>query len=76
MFFLQQDQDNIIERFEVEPEYYKHFKWLPHRPIIRSADQITTKIRPVFNFSLKKNYGYFLNGALCVWINLMINFAF
>lgn len=29
--------------------------WVPHRPLIKMEKQVTTKIRLVFNCSLKKN---------------------
>ena len=32
---------------------YDNHIWIPHRPVIRTEEQVTTRIRPVFNCSLK-----------------------
>ena len=46
-------EDGIIEEIKVHPSNYNNYTSIPHRPIIRTAEQVTTKIRPVFNCSLK-----------------------
>ena len=51
--FKQQEEEEIIERIEVDPQKYADYTWIPHRPIIKTEQQVTTKIRPVFNCSLK-----------------------
>ena len=51
--FDKQLEIGIIEEIEVSPQYYENFTWTPHRPVIKTEEQITTKIRPVFNCSLK-----------------------
>ena len=51
--FDQQLADGIIEEIEVKPTQYNEKGWIPHRPVIRMEEQVTTKIRPVFNCSLK-----------------------
>ena len=51
--FDQQLADGIIEEIEVKPEQYNEKIWIPHRPVIKVEEQVTTKIRPVFNCSLK-----------------------
>ena len=53
--FDQQLADGIIEEIEVKPEQYNQKIWIPHRPVIKVEEQVTTKIRPVFNCSLKTN---------------------
>ena len=47
--------------------------WIPHRPVIKTDDLTTTKIRPVFNCSLKSGQGPSLNEAAFPGINLMGN---
>ena len=37
--------------------------WIPHRRVIRNESDITTKIRPVFNSSLKMGKAASLNKA-------------
>ena len=69
--FLQQEKDEIIERIVVKPEDYTKYTFIPHRPIIKQGTQVTTKIRPVFNCSLKTNQAPSLNEAAYAGINLM-----
>ena len=52
VFFDQLDKD-IIEEFYCDPKDFRNYVWLPHRPVYKDEDQTTTKIRPVFNASLK-----------------------
>ena len=63
--------DNIVERIEVEPKDFKNFVWIPHRPVFKTDEQCTTKMRPVFNCSLKTKKGPSLNEASYAGINLM-----
>ena len=51
--FDKQLADGIIEQIDVDPSDYNKFTWIPHRPVIKMEEQVTTKIRPVFNCSLK-----------------------
>ena len=51
--FLEQEREGFIERFNVPPEQYANYIWIPHRPVIKDDDLTTTKIKPVFNCSLK-----------------------
>ena len=51
--FDKQLENDIIEEIEVSPKDYDKYVWLPHRPIVKTEEQVTTKIRPVFNCSLK-----------------------
>ena len=53
--FDKQLEDGIIEEIKVKPSEYNNYVWIPHRPVIRTDEQVTTKIRPVFNCSLKTN---------------------
>ena len=48
-------KNNIIEEIKVKPSNYNDYIWIPHRPVIRMEEQVATKIRPVFNCSLKTN---------------------
>ena len=69
--FKQQEQEGIIERFEVNPQNFSDYIWIPHRPVIKTEQQVTTKIRPVFNCSLKTRGKCSLNEAAYPGINLM-----
>ena len=69
--FHQQEHKGIIERFEVVPEDFTKHIWIPHRPIFKTNEQTTTKIRPVFNYSLKANGKYSLNETAYPGMNLM-----
>ena len=69
--FKEQEQSQIIERFEVNPEDYSRYIWIPHRAVIREGPLITTKIRPVFNCSLKSKGSYSLNECAYPGINLL-----
>ena len=44
---------------------------IPHCPVIKTDTNMTTKIRPVFNCSLKTNKAPFLNEAVYAGVNLM-----
>ena len=69
--FHQQEREGIIERFEVAPEDFSKYIWIHHRPVFKMDEQTTSKIRPVFNCSLKTNRKYSLNEAAYPGINLM-----
>ena len=71
--FYEQEKLGIIERFKVNPSNYFKFNWLPHRPVIRQESQVSTKIRPVFNFSLKRKGKPSLNDVCYSGVNLMSN---
>ena len=47
--------------------------FIPHRPVIRNEENVTTKIRPVFNCSLKVGNAPSLNEAAFPGIDLMNN---
>ena len=69
--FKQQEREGIIEQIQVSPENLKNYKWIPHRPIYREENQVTTKTRAVFNCSLKTGNGYSLNEAAYPGVNLL-----
>ena len=69
--FEQQLTDGIIEQIFVQPSDYDKFVWIPHRPVIKVEQQVTTKIRPVFNASLKVNNLPSLNESAYTGIDLM-----
>ena len=64
-------EDGIIEKITVDPKEYCNHVWIPHRPIIRTHDNVTTKIRPVFNCSLKVNDSPSINESAYAGVNLM-----
>ena len=69
--FKQQEEEGIIERIEVDPQKYADCTWIPHRPIIKTEQQVASKIRPVFNCSLKTHNSPSLNEAAYPGVNLM-----
>ena len=70
--FDKQLDDGIIEEITVDPTQYKKYVWIPHRPVIKTEEQVTTKIRPVFNCSLKTQKELpSLNEAAYTGIDLM-----
>ena len=70
--FDKQLEDGIIEEVKVNPSDYDNHIWIPHRPIIRTEEQVTSKIRPVFNCSLKSDKALpSLNEAAYPGIDLM-----
>lgn len=71
--FQQQLDSDIIEEFHVEPKDYGKHIWVPHRPVIKNDSQCTTKIRPVFNCSLRVNQSVSLNMASYQGVDLMSN---
>ena len=71
--FSRQEKDGIIERLKIQPEEFGKFIWIPHRPVFKNTEQVTTKIRPVFNCSLKTHGNYFLHEAAYPGINLIHN---
>ena len=45
------ESENIIECIEVKPKDFHKYIWIPHRPVFKTNEQCTTKMRPVFNAS-------------------------
>ena len=69
--FHQQLEEGIIEKITVPPSEYSKYIWVPHRPVIKQDPQVTTKIRPVFNCSLKTGHAPSLNDASFPGVDLM-----
>ena len=69
--FYQQERKGIIKRIEVSPDKISKYIWIPHRPVIKMDEQSTTKIRPVFNCSLKTRSSRSLNEVSYPDINLI-----
>ena len=69
--FAKQLEDNIIERIDITPETFHEHVWIPHRPVVKTDPNSTTKVRPVFNCSLKVNNKPSLNEAAYAGVNLM-----
>ncbi len=70
--FDQQLDADIIEEIQVPNHDLNKYIWIPHRPVIKMDEQVTTKIRPVFNCSLKtKNEVPSLNEAAYTGIDMM-----
>ena len=68
--FTQQEMLGIIEPVKVRTTGQV---FIPHRPVIRTDEHTTTKIRPVFNCSLKVGKAPSLNEAAFPGIDLMNN---
>ena len=69
--FSQQLADDIIEKINVHPDDYHKFIWITHRPVIKTEANTNTKIRPVFNCSLKTNKAPSLSEGAYAGVNLM-----
>ena len=69
--FHQQLKDGIIAKISVDPRDFDKYIWIPHRPIFKEEANITTKIHPVFNCSLKTNGTPSLSEAAYAGVNLM-----
>ena len=76
---IAEDYENVFEQQEalgiIEPvlERVPEQIWIPHRPVIRTEENVTTKIRPVFNCSLKMGKNPSLNEAAFPGMDLMNN---
>ena len=71
--FHQQLKDGIIEKISVDPRDFDKYELINHTPIFKEEANVTTKIRPVFNCSLKTNGAPSLNEAAYAGVNLMGN---
>ena len=70
--FKDLEQEGVIERIKVNPKEFYKYVWIPHRPVFKDSETSTTKMRPVFNASLKTKKGTpSLNEASYCGINLM-----
>jgi hypothetical protein len=61
--FQNQLKDGIIEQIFVKPDHYQDYIWIPHRVVLKMSEHCTTKIRTVFNCSLKIGDAPSLNQA-------------
>lgn len=68
--FLEQEKEGIIERINVDPSNFSKYTWIPHRPVLKQDLQCTTKIRPVFNCSLRTGGKPSLNDCAYAGVNL------
>ena len=70
--FKQQLVEGIVEKVDIFPSEYANHIFIPHRPVLKTEAQVTTKIRPVFNCSLKTSKNLpSLNEAAYPGIDLM-----
>ena len=51
------EKEGVIEKIEVDPRNFNKYIWIPHRPVFKTDEQSTTKMRPVFNASFKTKKG-------------------
>ena len=70
--FMEQKNLGIIEEIP-PPKNPDNSKWIPHRPIIKADPLVNTKIRPVFNCSLKVKGLPSLNEAAYLGTDLLNN---
>ena len=61
--YSQNKKPSVLQRFSIEPENYSDYTWISHHPLIRTENQINTKISPVFNCILKMGNECSLNKA-------------
>ena len=71
VIFRQQEHENIMERIDVSPQDFHKFVRMPHRAVFKSDQQMTTKLRPVFNRSLKTENGYSVKEASYPEVNMI-----
>ena len=69
--FLDYERENIIEKFYCKPEQFRNYVWIPHHPVIKNDEVATTKLRPVFNCSLKTANKPSINETSYAGVNLM-----
>lgn len=69
--FKEQENAGVIEKFHVDPENYHKYIWIPHRAVVRDNPLVSTKVRPVFNCSLKTKGSFSLNECAYPGINLL-----
>ena len=69
----QQLEDGIIENIDLNKIDVDNNVWIPHKPVIKEDTQVTTKIRPVLNCSLKIGSSPSLNDASYPGIDSLSN---
>ena len=67
----QQIDDDILEPIELDSLNVEEHVWVPHRPVIKSENNVTTKLRVVLNCSLKIGDTPSLNEAAYSGVDLM-----
>ena len=70
---LKQVQEDIIEPVDIDFDNFNSQIFIPHRPVVKVADQVTTKIRIVLNCSLKVDNSPSLNECAYPGVNLLSN---
>jgi hypothetical protein len=73
--FLQQLREGILEEIDLNAIDPSQHVWIPHRAVIRTGDQVTTKVRPVLNCSLKVDQTPSLNESAYPGVNLLTKLA-
>jgi len=68
---LDQLGEGVIEEFQLTDANINEHIWIPHRPVIRTADNVTTKLRIVLNCSIKIGNAPSLNEAAYAGVDLM-----
>jgi len=71
--FKQQLTDNILEEIQIDDLILSDHVFVPHRPVVRTESNVTTKVRPVLNCSLKLGNAPSLNEAAYPGIDLVNN---
>ena len=69
----QQLDEDILEPIALDESNLDSHVFIPHRPVIKTNDQVTTKLRIVLNCSLKIGSYPSLNQAAYPGINLLTN---
>ena len=71
--FTDQLKEGIIEELDLKKINVYNHVWIPHRAIVKTDAQTTTKVRPVLNCSLKVGKNPSINDASYPGINLLTN---
>lgn len=71
--FQQQLSDGILEEVPLNSIDVESMTWIPHRPVVKKEENVSTKLRIVLNCSLKIGNSPSLNEAAYPGINLMNN---
>ena len=61
----------IISKISIKQTDQSDCIWIPHRPVVKTAPLTTTKVRSVFNCSLKVRGKHSLNEAAFLGIDIM-----
>ena len=69
----EQLKEGVIEEFEFNQSDVHNKSWIPHRPVVKTEHQVTTKVRPVLNCSLKVKDSCSLNEASYLGVDLLNN---